>query len=186
MLKYTSHISVIGLAAAIVAGCHVGDDKAPSRRDEKSMLVSPDYYSKAACWNHKGSFRAFLVLAKNGNYAVPDFVSVNCVVNDKSMDAAEAVIFHLGTILMLDSNGAIQGKFPSLRIGGNVASDQPLPSASSKVYYFEADLDRISHPYKTVYAPRKIKKLIDINTSFREFLMLSPVQREELLRSIRD
>lgn len=182
-----NHIKVIALTATLISGCNMGFDETPTNFGEKMMSVSPESYSQSACWKHKdGSFRAFLVLGKNGNYAVPDFISVNCMIKEGPTNDAEATLLHVGTILMLDTNGLIQRRFPNFRIGGNVASDQPFPSASSDLYYFKADVDKVNHPYKKVYSPSKIKTLINTHTSVGEFIHLSPKERERLLQSIKD
>ena len=185
--NYGNHIKAIALTVSLISGCNVGINDNPSNIGEQMISVPPESYSQGACWKHKdGSFRAFLVLGKNGKYAVPDFISVNCIIKEGSSNDAEATLLRMGTILMLDTNGLIQRRFPDLRIGGNVASDQPLPSENSELYYFKADLDTVNHPYNKVYTPSKIKTLINTHTSVREFLHLSPMGRETLLQSIKD
>lgn len=185
MRSYVSHFSAIILATGLAAACAKGEERVSVDSVKEILLVSSEEYREKACWIHSdGSFQAFLVLARNGNYAVPDFVSVNCLIKGDYGSYGEATILHIGTIRMLDTNGKLQDKFPSLHIAGNVASDQPFPSGNSKVYYFKARLKRTTHPYQIVYAPHKIEMLIDINTSFVELLESTSAERKKLLQSL--
>lgn len=183
-MSYVSHISVVTLAAALGSACTERRDETLVKSEENILLVSSESYRDGICWTHKdGSFRAFLALARDGTYAVPDFISVNCLISGDSSYGGE-IISHIGTILMLDKYGQLQGKFPNLQIGGNVASDQPFPKGDDKVYYFKADINKVPHPYQSVYAPSKIKMLVDLHMSFDELLRFSREEREKLLQSI--
>ena len=187
MPRYGNHINAIALIASLLSGCAKRADESPVSHGEKVVFVSSESYQEDVCWKHKDeSFRAFLVLGKDNSYAVPHFLSVNCMIKGNFSSYAEATILHVGTIRMLDSHRLIQGRFPSLRIGGNVATDQPFPSADSELYYFRADLEKVAHPYQKVYTPSKIKKMVGVGTSFDRFLRLSPSERETLLNSIKD
>jgi hypothetical protein len=67
----------------------------------------------------------------------------------------------------------------------NVGTHQPTPYSDSKVYYFQGRLTAVPEPYKTVYAPKKINRIIDTKLSFESFLELSRDQRELLLEQVK-
>jgi hypothetical protein len=186
VLSYVSHFSALGLAVSLATACTNSNDASPTNSNEKIILVSSEFYRKKPCWTHEyGSFRAFLVFGREDNYAVPEFISVNCEVTGDHASYGESTILHMGVVLIVDTNGKLQTRFPNLQIAGNVASDQPFPSEDSELYYFKADLEKVAHPYQSVYAPSNIRALVDLHMSFGDFLSLPREKREKLLQSIK-
>lgn len=173
-MNYIGLSSVIVLAATLAAAC---------TKKEGITLVRSEEYSSRECWfDQRGDFVAFLVLATEGRLAVPDFISTSCLVNGGYSSHGEATILHLGTIPMTDAYGKLQQAFPAFEVSSNTVTDQPLPSSSSRLYFFKARLRRVpSQSRTTIYAPTEILQLTDMNVSFLQLLDMSVEQREELL-----
>jgi hypothetical protein len=162
------------LAASLLAAC--------AKSEDEIALVPPDKYDQSACWfNARGEIVAFLVLAQDGQIGVPYLVSATCMVSGEYSSYGEAVLHKLNTIIMTDSYGSLQRAFPNVKISNNLRTDQPVPSSDDKMYYFRAHFAEVSVPYKTVYAPKDIVELTDVNMTFVHFLGLSKEQREALL-----
>lgn len=174
MKNFRGPFSAILLAAALVGAC--------GENGNKIALVRPEAYASRGCWfDQSGNFVAFLVLAQDDRVAVPYPISTNCLVNGGYSSNGEATLLHLDAIQMVDSYGNLQRAFPGVIISNNVRTDQPVPSSGSKLYYFRARFARVPDRYATVYAPRDILELTDMNMYFERFLALSREQRQRLL-----
>lgn len=174
MKNGTSPFSAIVLAAMLVGAC--------KEDGKKISLVRPETYASRACWfDQSGDFVAFLVLAREDRVAVPYLISINCLVSGGYSSNGEATLLHLDAIQMVDSYGSLQRAFPGVVISNNVRTDQPVPSSGSKLYYFRARFARVPDRYATVYAPRDVVELTDMNMHFERFLDLSRQERQRLL-----
>lgn len=173
MKSWLSRSSIILFTGALIVACSNGGTEL--------VAVSSETYDSRACWfDRQGDFVAFLALARDGQLAVPYFVSTNCLVRGYT-SYGEATLLHLGTIRMIDSHGSLQRAFPEVRLSGNVRTDLPLPSSDSKLYYFRAQLATVPSEHIVIYAPRNITQLTDMNMQFERFLGLSREEREGLL-----
>jgi hypothetical protein len=173
-MNWLSHSSVIVFAGLSVAAC--------TRSEDEIALVRPEAYDSRVCWfDQRGDFAAFLVLARDDRMAVPYLVSAACLVTGDYSSQGEATLHVLNTIRLSDSYGSLQRAMPELDIVDNISSDLPLPSSDSKVYYMRARIVVVPNDYRTVYAPRDVFQLSQLNLPFGTFLELSTNDRESLL-----
>lgn len=173
-MRCTNHFKTIILALIIVSAC--------AKRDNVSLVPSSAYGS-TSCWlNERGEMVAFLVLAREGEIAVPYLISLRCLVDGTYSSDGEAVLHHLNTIRMLDLYGELQHSFTDVTLSDNLRSDQPVPSSNSIMYYFRAEVRRVRSKSKVVYAPYKLMNLNRLGITFEQFLELPRDQRQSLMK----
>lgn len=172
-MRCISRFEFLVLGITLISAC--------AKHNSVTVVASSDYGSDA-CWiDRHGDLVAFLILAREDNIAVPYLVSIKCLVSGTYSSDGEAVIHHLNTIRILDSEGSLQRALPDVMLSDNIRTDQPVPSSNSKLYYFRAKVRRIQDPSKTIYVPGKTIKLTDAGMSFEQFLDLPREQRISLM-----
>jgi hypothetical protein len=152
-----------------------------AKREEGIRTVEPEAYASRPCWfNSGGDFTAFLVLAREGEVAVPYPVSGKCLVEAGHLSLGAATLLQLGKIELVDNHAVLQRAFPGTSMSTSVITDQPMPSSDSKVYYFRARVTAVRIASGIAYAPEQILQLGDANITFERFLGLTAAERERL------
>lgn len=172
-MRCINRFRLIALGIALVSAC--------AKRDSVA-LVPPSAYGSAPCWvDERGNLVAFLVLAQEGQVAVPYLISSKCLVDGTYSSDGEAVLHHLNTISLIDLDGSLHRAFPDVTLSDNLRSDQPVPSSDSSLYYFKSQVRRIQDSSKTIYVPGKIVDLSLLKMSFEQFLDLPRDRRISLM-----
>jgi hypothetical protein len=175
MLRVGS-LSRAALLASVIAAC--------ANREEGTRTVEADAYVSRPCWfDSGGDFTAFLVLAREGEVAVPWAVSGKCLVEPGRLSLGAATLSQLGRIDLVDNHGVLQRAFPGTSMSTSLITDQPMPSSDSRVYYFRARVTAVRIPSGIAYAPEQILQLGDANMTFERFLGLTAAERERLWRA---
>jgi len=171
-MSYKSHFSIL-LGAMFLAAC--------AKYDGQIRLVAPAEYTSRECWyDASGKLMALLVIAEYEGEAVPYVVSSSCIADGNYSSYGVGILLHLNALRIDDSNGALKKVFPSLNIVGNVATDLPMPSSGSKVYYFKSNIEKIPFPSGNAYAVTQIQSAADTGRSFDQLLGMSLKDRELL------
>jgi hypothetical protein len=174
MKKHASRFNTAAVAATLVTAC--------TNRDAEVQIVSPDAYSSSACWfDRQGHLVAFLVVAKEGEVAVPYTTSARCLVEEGGSSYGEEIILHLNAVPVRDEYGQLQRVMKSVRLGDSTITDQLSPTSNSQVYFLRARAKKIVRPFTTVYAPTEIIDFYRVEPNFERFLGLSKGEREKLL-----
>ena len=174
MMSYKSRIRSAALAWLLCVSCTNGQ--------ERIALVDSDDYGSRSCWfSERNEFISFLVIARDGQFAVPYMVSANCIISGEYSSFGEALIHHLTEIELTDSSAVLGRAFPELVVSDNIQTDLPLPSSDSKVYYFRGRLVAVSDRDRSRYSIRSISELTDTQVTFEHFLSLSRDGRASLI-----
>lgn len=178
-MKCVSRSRMALIAAVLFAAC--------AQETKKNTIVSAEMYKTRACWiNHAGNLDAFLVLAEEGGIAVPYLISTKCEVSDNYSSYGEGVLHNLNAVRLVDMNKRLHNMLPQLEISDSTVSDQPKPSSHSKMYFFEARVNRIQDNYMVIYTPTKIHNLTDLNIPFASFLGLTAGKRQNIYAKMMD
>lgn len=174
-MNYRNRFRLAVLSLALLASCK---DHADSMR-----IVAPDAYAARSCWFDKsGNLTAFLVFGKRKLVAVPYVISSRCSIDESEGNYGVTTLLHLTTISLVDNYDKLHAKYPSLEFSNSLRSDQPIPSASSKIYYLRAKVKKMNGPYGGIYAPIRIATLLDTNVNLLGLFEMSENERRAFAR----
>lgn len=144
--------------------------------------VTSSTYSQPECWiDRDGYLATFLILAEDNKVIVPYAVSSKCWIRGDYANDGEAILHHLNTIRVVDTEGVLQSTLPQLTVSDTLRSDQPMPSSNSKIYYLKARVSRLSDTKLIAYTITNVKEFNYLNIYFDRFLGLSKTEREQLV-----
>lgn len=173
-MNYRNRFNTVLMTSILLMSC--------AARDKGMIPVESDLYSSNSCWfSNNGKFSALLVLADNKSTLVPYFISSKCFVKDNYSNYGESVLHHLNEIRMDDTYGNFSKAFPGKNVSTNAKSDQPMPSSMSKLYFFEAKVDKIIDSPFTVYSPKQILLMENTGYHFEDFLGMTLEQRNDVI-----
>ncbi len=146
-------------------------------------MVGPGTYISERCWfDADGNFEGFLVLAREGDLAVPWPISGRCLREEGGVALDVLTLGELGRVEVLDKHRTLQRAFET-SVNDRAVDHLPGPTLESRVYYFRARVTALPVPGGPAYAPQEVLQLEDTNLAFGRFLELNADERKALWRA---